>query len=592
MVEYKLSESEEHYRTLFNTIDEGFCIIEVIFDKNEKPIDYCFLETNPSFEKQTGLIGAQGKRMRELAPKHEEHWFEIYGQVAVTGQPVRFVNRAEELHRWYDVYAFRLGRPKNRQVAILFNDITERKQFEDALRESEERYRSLFDNSIVGISQALADGHIISGNIAYAQMYGYTNVKEMITEVSNVGNLYSKPEEREEVLRILREKGVMEPREIEVIRRNGTRFAVLVAAREIRDSKGNLQCYQAEHIDITGRKQAEKALQEEEVRLRVALTPIDMAVFNQDLELRYTWMYQPQIGYTTAQVVGKTDAELLPPDAASKTMEIKRRVLENGMGTRDEVEVAFEDRTLYYDLVVEPLRNLAGKIIGITGASLDITERKRVEKALYVSLREKEILLREIHHRVMNNMQVISSLLDLQASSTGNPELTEILNESQKRIRVMALVHEKLYDSKDFAKIDLAGYVRTLSKELFQVHNIRSGRIDLIIQADSAIYVDINKATPCGLVLNELISNVLKYAFPKDKPGKLQISIRETENSEIEIVTHDNGLGLPDDIDIHQPHSVGLHLVNGLVTNQLGGKIEVRRDAGTEFRIKFPTIIR
>ena len=130
----KLLKSELRYRALFNAIDEGFCIIEVIFDENERPIDYRFLEVNPSFEKQTGLIGAQGKRMRELAPKHEEHWFEIYGKIAVTGQPARFVNRAEQLHRWFDVYAFRFGQPENRQVAILFNDITERQRVERELQ--------------------------------------------------------------------------------------------------------------------------------------------------------------------------------------------------------------------------------------------------------------------------------------------------------------------------------------------------------------------------------------------------------------------------------------------------------------------------
>jgi len=131
--EESLRESENRYRTLFNSIDEGFCIIEVIFDENEKPIDYRFLETNPSFEKQTGLIDAQGKRMRELAPKHEEHWFETYGKIALTGQPARFQNFADQLHRWYDVYAFRFGQPENRQVAILFNDITERKRAEEEI---------------------------------------------------------------------------------------------------------------------------------------------------------------------------------------------------------------------------------------------------------------------------------------------------------------------------------------------------------------------------------------------------------------------------------------------------------------------------
>ncbi len=141
--EEALRESVPRFRTLFNSIDEGFCVVEMIFDENDRPIDYRFLEVSPSFEKQTGLVNAQGKRMRELAPQHEEHWFEVYGEIALTGKPARFESRAEQLHRWYDVYAFRFGEPANRQVAILFNDVTERKRTEARLRDSEERYRSL-----------------------------------------------------------------------------------------------------------------------------------------------------------------------------------------------------------------------------------------------------------------------------------------------------------------------------------------------------------------------------------------------------------------------------------------------------------------
>jgi PAS domain S-box-containing protein len=126
--------SEEKYHTLFDSVDEGVCIIEVLFDKNEKPIDFRFLEVNPSFEKQTGIQNAQGRRMREIAPLHEEHWFEIYGKIALTGEPARFENQAAQLDRWYDVYALRVGEPQERRVAVLFKDITERKRAEETLR--------------------------------------------------------------------------------------------------------------------------------------------------------------------------------------------------------------------------------------------------------------------------------------------------------------------------------------------------------------------------------------------------------------------------------------------------------------------------
>jgi len=139
--EAELRESEENYRALFESIDEGFCTIEVLFDQSEKPIDYRFLQISPSFERQTGIKNAVARRMREIAPQHEEHWFEIYGKIALTGEPMRFENEAKQLGRWYDVYAFRVDDPRRRRVGILFNDITERKRAEAEAQDSERRYR-------------------------------------------------------------------------------------------------------------------------------------------------------------------------------------------------------------------------------------------------------------------------------------------------------------------------------------------------------------------------------------------------------------------------------------------------------------------
>jgi len=137
--EEEFRKSEEKYRTLFDSVDEGVCTIEILFDGNDKPVDYRFLEVNPSFEKQTGIHNAPGRRMREIAPLHEEHWFEIYGKIALTGEPVRFENQAAQLGRWYDVYALRVGEPRERHVAIFFKDITERKRAEEALRRAHDQ---------------------------------------------------------------------------------------------------------------------------------------------------------------------------------------------------------------------------------------------------------------------------------------------------------------------------------------------------------------------------------------------------------------------------------------------------------------------
>jgi PAS domain S-box-containing protein len=156
--ESALRDSEERYRNLFNSIDEGFCVIEVIFGPENKPVDYVFRETNQSFERQTGLVDARGKRMRELAPEHEQHWFDIYGQIALTGEPHRFEQRAAALGRWYDVYAFRIGDPDDRQVAILFNDTTGRKRAEAELRAREERQGFLIELGDAMRSQTSAEG--------------------------------------------------------------------------------------------------------------------------------------------------------------------------------------------------------------------------------------------------------------------------------------------------------------------------------------------------------------------------------------------------------------------------------------------------
>ncbi len=172
-----LQESREHYLALFNSIDEGFCTVDVIFDDSNKPVDYRFLEINPAFEKQTGLIEAEGKLMRDLAPNHEEHWFEIYGEIALTGKPTRFVNQAKELNRWYDVYAFKIGDSESREVAIIFNDITKFKETENKLKE----YQHTLEKKVVTRTKELAKSNADLEHFAHVASHDLREPLRMIT---------------------------------------------------------------------------------------------------------------------------------------------------------------------------------------------------------------------------------------------------------------------------------------------------------------------------------------------------------------------------------------------------------------------------
>jgi PAS domain S-box-containing protein len=215
----------------------------------------------------------------------------------------------------------------------------------------------------------------------------------------------------------------------------------------------------------------------------------------------------------------------------------------------------------------------------------DITERKRAEEVIRASLREKEVLLREIHHRVKNNMQVISSLFNLQAGYIKDEEALRILKEGQTRIRSMALVHEKLYQSGDLSKIDLAGYIQSLSAHLFHVYLVDPNQVRLETEFED-VPLDINTALPCGLILNELISNALKHAFPAGRKGVLMIRLRRGKDGAVELRIADNGVGFPKRLDFRRTESLGLQIVN-LLVGQLEGTIKLAGKNGTAFTVAF-----
>jgi len=217
---------------------------------------------------------------------------------------------------------------------------------------------------------------------------------------------------------------------------------------------------------------------------------------------------------------------------------------------------------------------------------LDITEHKQAEESLRISFKEKEILLREVHHRTKNNLQVILSLLDLQSLTIRDKKMLGGIKDIQNRIRSIALVHEKLYQSKDLSNVNLKNYIQEVTNALIKSYEGSKQRISLILDIDN-IFISLDTITTCGLIVNELVSNSLKYAFPDNRKGKIKIALHATDGKEMELQISDDGIGLPEGLDFRNTKSLGLNLVRWLAEDQLGGEVGLKEKKGTDFLIKF-----
>jgi PAS domain S-box-containing protein len=245
--------------------------------------------------------------------------------------------------------------------------------------------------------------------------------------------------------------------------------------------------------------------------------------------------------------------------------------------------------TGWLDLYSFPLiDHQTGEMQGVIEYLRDITERKAAEDRLQASLSEKEVLLREVHHRVKNNMQVVSSLLNLQSRRVRDPDVQEMFRESQRRIRSMALIHERLYQSSDLSRIEFSQYLRNLASHLFHSYQVSSNRVRLRLDTD-AVFININTAIPCGLIVNELISNSLKHAFPEGRTGEVAVELRREPGDRYVIRVSDDGVGYPPGLDFRNTETLGMQIVNTLV-NQIDGAIEFSREGGTVFAIRFQEV--
>lgn len=239
---------------------------------------------------------------------------------------------------------------------------------------------------------------------------------------------------------------------------------------------------------------------------------------------------------------------------------------------------------VYRQYVLYPIKNEKGQVIEVSGLGFDITENKLNEEKIKASLQEKEVLLKEVHHRVKNNMQVISSILNLQSSYVKDTYALNLLKECQNRIKSMAFIHEALYQNKNFESVNFTEYISTISKNLLHSYSVGGEKIRLVLTLDN-LFLNLDTSIPCGLIINEILSNSLKYAFPDNREGIIFVTLKNN-SKKIHIEVGDNGIGIPESIDIKNTQSLGLQLVDTLV-EQINGTLVLQRTKGTKFIIEF-----
>lgn len=471
-----------------------------------------------------------------------------------------------------------------KQTHCLLADISERVLMEQRLRESEKKFRSVFDAANVGKSLTLPGGAVVP-NTALCRMLGYSAEELGRKRWQDI----TPPDEVPAIEMLLDSllKGEQDEARFEkrYVRKDGTELWGDVSTIMIRDEAGNPLHFITTVIDISQRKDAERRLEALSVRQRAMLAAIPDIIMEVDRDKIYTWANRAGLEFFGPEVVGRSADFYFEGDQS--TFDTVRPLF-NG----DEDIIYVESRQRRSDgekrLLAwwcRVLKDAEGRVIGALSSGRDVTEQKAAEEKIRQSLKEREVMLREIHHRVKNNLQIVSSLLRLQSRRLDDAKAKAALADSQNRIRSMALIHEKLYQTGDFAQIEMGDYFEGMGTHLLSAFREFSGRVTLRVEARD-ILLDINRAIPVGLIVNELVTNALKHAFPAGREGGILTRLVRIEEDRFELKVKDDGIGFPEAALGEDQNSFGLEIVRDL-TRQIDGTLEMRNNGGTEIVIRF-----
>jgi len=474
---------------------------------------------------------------------------------------------------------------------VLCNDVTEKVRIQKALEESEEEYRQLFEHNPLPLFVTDQETlEILNVNQATLDHYGYEKEEMLNLNVKDI----RPPEDVERVIRTFQDiVPVKKAGVFRHLKKDGTIMLMDITAIEI-NYKGR-KARLALCNDVTEELQTREALEESEIKFRSIVESSPMGIYIYQLDDMDRLIFSganPAAdriqGIEHSQFIGLTLEEAFPGLTNTEIPSRFQEVCLSGKPWHSE-QVDYEDDQISGAFEVYAFQT-GQRAMSVM--FLEITEKKKAAEALLkseeqlrASLGEKEILLKEIHHRVKNNLQVISGLLDLQAHHIGDPTAREIYKESQNRVVTMALIHEELYQSANLSQVDFADYIRNLCENLMISYGADKDRIKLDIRTEKTEMVA-DTAIPCGLIINELITNSLKHAFPGERSGTISLSFKQLKNKDFQLTVSDDGVGIPEDVDITRTNTLGMQLVTVLV-GQLGGTLKVKRRDGIRFTIRF-----
>jgi len=594
--ELEIKRNEEKYKFFFDQSPNPMLIFGVESDQ--------IIDTNLAAER---LYGYSNKEFKTLQAKNLRPESEIkkYQEISkqrnnnVNSKEIRSFNSIKHKKKDGDVFIVDIYSRTTKMDGVLanivvVNNITEKFKYEQELIKTNNLLKELISNSPIGLVNVDKEGKVKElWNPKAEEIFGWTKEEVLGQQLPYVQE--SKLDEFKTNLTLAFEGKRSFITEIERVKKNGETVYLKEFVTPLLDEEENVQIVMLLIENITDKKKVEHALVGSEEKYRNLVEASHDLVWRIDPEGNFNFINNASksiLGYEPMELIGKSFVPYINPPRKEDTIQIHNNVMKGDVYENFSLEMVTSSGELrHLSAKAYPIIGESGEILGCSGTATDITHIKNYQSQLEESLAEKEILIKEIHHRVKNNLAVISGLFVLQSMHVEDEETLTILQESQSRIKSIATIHEKLYQNHVFSSIEMKNYLEDIIIDISDTYQREGKEIEIQIKGDE-VSLNVNQAVPFGILANELIVNAYKYAFNNQNKGKITLKL-ERQKSILKFSVQDNGIGLPAEFDIDKLSSLGMTLVRTLAT-QLDAKLvwDSSEGKGTTFTITFtPSVI-